>query len=65
MVLYGASAVAFLQVCILVEPLGDDILKVVTSGNCYVCEVCLFGGLSSVTLYGLLLRAVLSVAMVM
>ena len=55
MVLYRPFVVAICQVCILLELLGDGALKIVTGGNCYVCEVHLFDGLSSITLYGLLL----------
>ena len=64
-VLYGPFAVVFFQVCIALELLGDGALKVVTAGNCYVCEVCFFGGLSSITLCGLLLWIVLSVVVEM
>jgi len=43
----------------------DSALKIVTGGNCYVCKVCLFDGLSRITLCGLLLWIVLSVVMIM
>ena len=42
MLLYRLFAVAYFQVCILLELLSDDALKFVTGGNCCVCEVCLF-----------------------
>ena len=62
-VLYRPFAVVFFQVCLLLELLSDGALKVVTVGNCYVLEVCFFGGLSSIVSYGLLLWIVLSVVM--